>query len=375
MTNKIVKSITLFTLGMVLLNACNRTTDNDNVLKIGFINPMTGELAQYGEAVKRGVDLALEEVNKNKLLKNATTLEIILEDSKGETKTAINSLQKLINVDEVKYVIGDISSTVTLAMLPITEQNNIFLFSPGAASPKLTNAGKLFARNWPSNNEEANSAAEYTFNDLAFSEAIIVYVNNDWGLGLQENFKNKFTQLGGKIISNEIYEYESKDFKTLILKIKSLNAHCIYLAGNQVEMGNFMKQLRENKIYLTVIANTSFLVEQCLKLAGTAANGVIVPTPAYNSQDTSQVIKNFYNAIKNKYNIEPSLAEANGYEAVMLTVEAINKVGNDPIKVAEYIRNLKNHTGAGGLVSFTNGDVSMRNEFKIIKNGIAETIR
>lgn len=375
MIHKIFQSIFAVALSMVFFSACNNNSQINETIKIGFINPMTGELASYGEAVKRGVDLALEEVNRHGLLKGKT-LEVIMEDSKGESKTAISSLQKMINIDEVKYVIGDISSTVTLAMLPVTEQNKIFLFSPGAATPKLTNAGKLFARNWPSNNEEAYSAADYSFNTLGYKSSIIVYVNNDWGLGLMENFEKRFSELSGTIVTKEIYTYESVDFRTLILKLKSQKADCIYLAGNQKEMGNFMRQLRESKNQIPVISNTSFLEKDCLKLAGRASEGVIVPTPAYNPNDTtSKSIQDFADAIKKKFNLQPTLAEANGYEAIKLIVDGINKEGNDPVKVANYIRNLKNYWGAGGLVSFTNGDISVKNEYKKIVNGIPQTIQ
>jgi branched-chain amino acid transport system substrate-binding protein len=339
---------------------------------LGFINPITGELATYGEAVKRGVDLALSKVNEKSLLKSGT-LKIIMEDSKGETKTGVTSLQKLINIDGAKYIIGGISSNVTLAMLPVTEKNNVFLFSPGAASPKLTDNGKLFARNWPSNNEEANSAASYSYDILNYKKASIVFVNSDWGLGLMENFEKKFIALGGEIVDKQIYSFGNTDFKTLLLKINK-GADFIYLAGNQKEMGHFTKQLRQRGIMLPLVSNTSFLVEDCLNIAGDAAEGVIVPTPAYDPKSSNEKIQEFYKGIQTKYNITPSLAEANGYDIVMLIVEAINNSGDNPKKVAEYIRNLKNYEGAGGNVSFTNGDVSRENVFKIIKNGKVEAI-
>ncbi|HMT36866.1 MAG TPA: hypothetical protein PKC41_13480, partial [Chitinophagaceae bacterium] len=92
-------------------------------------------------------------------------------------------------------------------------------------------------------------------------------------------------------------------------------------------------------------------------------------------KSTDAKIKSFYNAVKTKYNIEPWLADANGYDAVMLIVEAINKVGNDPVKVAQYIRNLKNYDGAGGTLNFSDGDVSRENIFKKIVNGKPEIIK
>jgi branched-chain amino acid transport system substrate-binding protein len=362
----------LFSFVIVLVVGCNKKQSNE--VRIGVIIPLTGELGTYGEAVKRGIDIAVEDVNQKKLLKGET-LQVLYDDSKGESTTAVSSLQKFINIDQINLFIGDISSNVTLAILPVIDQNKVFLFSPGAATPKLTNASKLFARNWPSNNAEAFSAAEYAYNNLKSNEATIVYVNNDWGIGLKENFEKKFTELGGKIISSEIYEYGNTEFRTLIAKVKRDDPPLIYLAGNQKEMGNFMRQFRDAGIKTPVISNTSFLESDCLTIAGKASEGVIVPTPAYSPNDsTSQNIYSFYKKFKAKYNMEPSLVDANGYDAVMLIVDAYNKFGDDPIKIGEYIRNLKTYYGAGGKLSFVNGDVIVENVFKKVVNGKPEVI-
>lgn len=370
MTNRIFKSIVAVVLSIVIFSACNNSTKKIEPIKIGVIVPLTGELASYGKNIEDGAKLAVEELKKD-----SVDVKLIFADSKGETKEGVSTMQKLINVDGCKYFIGDISSNVTLAMLPVIESNKAFLFSPGAATPKLTNSSKLFARNWPSNNEEANAAAEYVFTKMNHKNVSIVYVNNDWGLGLKENFEKKFTALGGKIVSNEIYEYENKDFKTIILKLKATKPECIYLAGNQKEMGFFMKQFGEAKLNIPIISNTTFLEDDCLKAAGTFAEGVIIPTPAYKANDsTSQSIFSFYNAFKTKYGKEPSLVDANGYDAVMLIVKGIKEKGNDPEKVAEYVRDLKNYNGAGGLLNFVNGDVSIKTEFKKIVKGKAVVI-
>jgi branched-chain amino acid transport system substrate-binding protein len=371
---KFITFVNAFIIALFFVGCGSDTAQNEKIIKVGLINPATGELSSYAEGVKRGIDLAVEEVNSNKLLGDKS-INIIFADSKGESKTALTALQKMISVDGIKYIIGDISSTVTLSMQPITEKNKVFLFSPGAATPKLTNAGAFFARNWPSSVEEANSAAEYSFNNLSYKSAIIVYVNNDWGLGLTETFEKRFSEIGGHITTKEIYPYENVDFRTLILKIKNQKSDCIYLAGNQKEMGHFMKQLRENNIQTPVVSNTSFLEKDCLNTAGIASEGVVVPTPAYNSNDSLSSIKKFTQNMQKKYKSAPTIVEVNGYDVVMLIVEAINKVGSDPVDVANYIRNLKNYNGAGGVVNFVNGDVSIKNEYKKIIGGNPRVIK
>ncbi|MEX2411377.1 MAG: penicillin-binding protein activator [Candidatus Paceibacterota bacterium] len=378
---KIIKSIfiglILLLLTGLLITGCNDSESQQKGLKIGLIVPLTGELATYGQSAKRGVELAIEEVNSNELLNDGRQIELFLEDSKGETKTAINALQKFMNIENVKLFIGDISSTVTLGMIPVVEQNEAFLFSSCAATPELTNISNYFARNWPSNSQEANSAAEYAFNQMNIEEAVIVYVNNDWGIGLQESFEKHFTNLGGEILDNVIYDYEQRDFRTLVVQLNEINTPLIYLAGNQREMGNFIRQFRETGIETPVIANTSFLEPDALTLAGEYANGVIVPTPAYDPQDTSSTIQaKFYNKFKEQYpDIEPALTDANSYDAIMLIVEAYNEVGNNPLEISEYIRNLKNYSGAAGKVSFTDGDVEVQTVFKKVVDGKPQVIK
>jgi ABC-type branched-subunit amino acid transport system substrate-binding protein len=154
--------------------------------------------------------------------------------------------------------------------------------------------------------------------------------------------------------------------------LKATKPEYNYLAGNQKEMGFFMKQFGEAKLNIPIISNTTFLEDDCLKAAGVFAECVIIPTPAYKANDsTSQIIFSFYNAFKAKYGKEPSLVDANGYDAVMLIVKGIKEKGNDPEKVAEYVRDLKNYNGAGGSLNFVNGDVSIKTEFKKIVNGKA----
>lgn len=361
-----VKKIFLFVL--LCLGMFCSCKMNDNTVKIGLLNPMSGELSSYGEKVKRGVDLAVDDVNAKGLL-GGRKIEIIMEDSQGDSKISLDAVQKMINIDKIQYIIGGISSNVTLSVLPYTESRNVFLFSPGAATPKLSNMSKLFARNWPSNDEEANSAAHFIYSSLEAKKASIVYVNNDWGLGLYNSFVKTYRELGGEITAAYIYPYEEIDFRNIISKLKKDMGEVMYLAGNQREMGMFVKQLRESKIEVQVVANTSFLEKDCLNLAGDASNGVIVPTPGYNPSDTVRSIADFNDKFVAAYNYQPSLVDANGYDAVMLLVDAINIMGEEPQKVAEYIRNKKGYYGAGGLLNFHNGDVVVNTEFKMIEEG------
>ena len=81
-----------------------------DVIKIGWMGPLSGEAASYGESIKRGVELAKKEMNVD--------VEIIFEDTKCDVDEAASAAQKLINVDQVVAIIGEVCSSATLAAHP-----------------------------------------------------------------------------------------------------------------------------------------------------------------------------------------------------------------------------------------------------------------
>jgi branched-chain amino acid transport system substrate-binding protein len=368
MTKQILKQIYTVALGLVILSACNHAS---NTINIGATLDFTGPNAVYGNQVRQGLDLAIEEINKNGGIEDKK-VKITYLDSHSDPKTAVTNTQQLISVDNCKILIGEISSSATLAMIPVVEQNNAFLFAPASSSPKLTDVSKNFARNWPSDDAEAGSAAEFAISNFTAKTSAIIYVNSDYGLGLKDKFTQVFESKGGKVVDAEPYGVGTTDFRTILLKVKDTNPDCIYLAGNPKEMGACIKQLRENDLTAKIISNTGFLQNDCLSLAGKAANGVVVPTPEYNPTDSTQVsIYDFYKKFKAKYHTIPTMVNANAYDAIYLIKEAIENVGDNPLKISAYIRNKKDFTGATGKISFVNGDVEVGIVYMVVENGKA----
>jgi len=359
----------LITAGVFAAGCTSQQSEQEDVT-VGVLLPLTGELASYGEPMKKGMEIALEQISEDgdgQVYK----YNAVFVDSQADPKTAVSGMQKLISLNGARYIIGDVASSTTLAMAPIAEKNKIFLLSPGASSPKLRGISPFFARNYPSSVEESIDSAEFIKNVLKKDKVAIVYVTNEYGLGLVDMFQEKYTEIGGQVTMKEPYQFEESDFRTIIAKLRQEQPEVIYLAGNQREMGKFMKQYAESDISATIVSNISFLEPDCINVAGKAADGVIVPVPYFNPEDTS--MKGAYafgESYKAKFGEYPSLAVAVGYDAMMLMNKAVTDGNNDPEKAAEVIRNLKNYDGAMGTLSFTDGDVSVPMVFKVVKEGV-----
>lgn len=365
MKNKIITTC-LSALTMLLISNCS---PSGHTINIGATLDLTGPNAVYGQQVQQGANLAIDEINIAGGI-SGKKIAVTFMDSKSDPKTAVTNAQELISADDCHILLGEISSNATQAMIPVVEQNNAFLFAPASSSPKLTNASKWFARNWPSDVAEAGSAASFAVKTFASPTAAIIYVNSDYGVGLKDKFSQVFTAAGKKILDAEPYNVGETDFRTLLLKVKSVAPACVYLAGNPKEMGPCIRQLRENNLSVKVVSNTGFLQNDCLSIGGAAADGVIVPTPEYNPSDsTHKSVYAFYKKFQAKYHSIPTMVNANAYDAIYLIKSAIEKNGDDPAKISAYIRNKKDYEGATGKVSFNNGDIEVSIIFMVIQNG------
>lgn len=366
-TRTLVKAL-FYAISTLILFGCT-TSAPESVVKIGSTLDLTGPNASYGQQVQQGMELAVDEINAAGGIAGKK-INLTVLDSKSDPKLAVTNAQQLIAAQGTKFLIGEISSSATQAMLPVVEQNSAFLFAPASSSSKLTGISKSFARNWPSDVAEAGSAAEFARRQFGCATAAIAFVNSDYGIGLKDKFTQVYESIGGRLVSSEGYPVAASDFRTLFLKMKLSTPECIYLAGNPKEMGAAVKQLRQANVADKIISNSGFLQPDCLSVAGADAEGVVVPTPNYDpGQSKIPTVSNFANRFRSKYNNDPTISNANAYDAIYLIKEAIEKNGDGVSKVAEYIRDKKNFAGAAGVVSFTDGDVQSEIVFKEVRKG------
>jgi branched-chain amino acid transport system substrate-binding protein len=358
-------TVLLILVGLIVPGCGKKEQD---VTKIGAVLPLTGELALYGQKCKKGMDVAVELINEKGGI-GGKRVEVILEDSRSIASDGVSAAQKLVTVDKVQAIIGEVSSSISLAIVPVIDNAKVVLFSPASSSPKLSGASKYFVRNWPSDVAEASQLADLAYDSLGLRKAAVMYANNDYGLGLKDRFQARFAARGGQIVAAEAYTIGNNDFRTVIQKIKARNPDAIFLGGYK-EMGIATKQIREAGLKVQILACTNFGDNEILTAAGRAAEGAIFGTPVYSPEESKDpAIEEFVEAYKKRFNELPSLFEANGYDAVMIIANAIKERGNNGEKIAEYIRGLKNYSGGAGLISFnSDGDVERPIGFKRVRN-------
>lgn len=349
--------------GLILtLSMCQK----EDSIKIGHITPLTGDVAVYGEWESQGVDLAVEEINNQGGIAGKKIV-IIREDSQADPRVGVSGINKLIKVDKVHAIIGAASSTVTLACAPIAEKNHTVLISAVSASTEISNAGDYIFRVFPTNVHEADKLINVSQNLKAHKLAIL-FVNNDFGIELANLTRDKFENLGGKVLLAEAYERENTDFRTLLSKVKSLSPHLVIILGYPKDMALLCKQSKEIGVKVQFLAPDTFYTPEIIDWSEGAVEGVIFVTP---SNGVEERWDQFQKKIKDKYNKESNIASAMAYDSMNLLAEAmrIGGFGNEEIKDSLY--EIKQYPGITGDITFDkNGDVENRlMDIYIVKNG------
>jgi branched-chain amino acid transport system substrate-binding protein len=332
-----------------------KNNTNQAIIKIGFMGPLSGNEASYGESIKRGVDLAVKEMG-------LTNVEVIYEDSQCKPNEAVNAINKLINIDKVVAIIGEVCSGATLAAAPIAESNKVVMISPASTAPKITEAGDYIFRVVPSDALQGAFGAKL-LKDKGYKKLAILYGNEEYGVGFEKVLRENFEKLGGKVVASESFERGTTDLRTQITKIKASKPDALYIISNAPESSvAALRQLKELKVQATIFGSEGLKSDDIIKNAKEAAEGLIVSSVTAGNDE-------FIKKHIAEYNKEPGPFAAFGYDAfkaIALAIENGAKTSED-IKNALY--QLK-FDGATGVIDFDdNGDVGGNYDVFIVKNG------
>jgi branched-chain amino acid transport system substrate-binding protein len=307
------------------------------VVRIGIIAPLTGPLAEYGEAFKNGVVLA-QEKNDNK------NIDFIFEDSSEDPKKAISAFYKLKDQDKVK-VIFNWGAASSQAIAPLVEDSNI-LFLSNSSEPDITNRSKYIVRTAYKAEDYASTMWGY-FRENGYKNIGIVKLDivffNELLRGLESAKK---TDESISIIDNYT-SFGDRDFRTSILKLKNSkslpDALGVFLVQGQVSQ--FYTQANVYSLKIQTFGTDVFESQSELDAAGKYMNNA-----TYAINDFSSDFKVEY---KNKYgNISQISYAANAYDIATLLMSRIDFKSRE--SSLSSLGSTKDFVGVAGLYQYKN---------------------
>jgi branched-chain amino acid transport system substrate-binding protein len=342
----------------------NKKPAETGPIKIGFVAPLTGDVASIGQNMKMAAELAVAEVNSAGGI-NGRMVAIIAEDGKCDGKEAVTAVTKLINLDKVPVIVGGACSSETVAPAPIAEKAKVVMLSPLSSSPAITTAGDYIFRDYPSDAFQGVRAAEFAVNTLKAKNIAVLSCVDDYCQGVQQVFKDKAVSLGATIIVDDKYEKTANDLKTQLTKIKSANPDLVYFVGYTDGAVIGLKQAKEIGLNTKFLGGDAWNDPKIVVGAGLSAEGImyLIPTVVKNST--------FDTAMTKSGSKEITIGSREAYDAVKILAQVIAKVGTDSSKIKDALYKVQNYQGVSGSISFDkNGDISSSSyDVKVIKGG------
>jgi len=353
MSRKLIVSI-LATLVVALAASSALAADP---IVIGVQAPITGQYANEGQGIEKGVKLIAKQINDQGGLLGHT-IEVKTCDDAGQASQAAICARQLVN-DGVLAVIGTYTSGAALAAEPIYARANVIQTSDGT-SDKLTQGGyKTFFRNAPPNSAEAKFTAEYLVKGRKFQRIAVLSDHSSFAKGLSDAVIQAVKDDGGNLVYTGFITAGSQDYTAVLTKIKSVNPDVLYFSGYYPDGGLIRAQMKQLDMGATFVGGDANQNVAFAKIAGNAAKGaIIINVPSPDNLPYPEA-KQFLADYKAAYGQEPpsiyTFTNADGFRAVIAAVKATQST--DPAKLIPWLHDLKDFQGLTGTFSWNaNGE-------------------
>ncbi|MDR3600192.1 MAG: ABC transporter substrate-binding protein [Desulfosporosinus sp.] len=357
-----------FSIGMIallsisLVAGCGTTpksgaSDASTPIKVGGNLELSGGTAMFGQAAKNAITLAFDQQNaKGGVL--GRQLELVAADNKSDAGESTAAVTKLVTQDKVVAVIGSMTSSVTLAAVPVVTDNKIPMISPSGTNAKLTvDPATGQVRPWIFracfiDPFQGQVGANFALTNLkAKTAAVIIDQKSDYSKGLADAFVTNFKKGNGQITGTEQYVAGSdKDFRSILTRIKAENPDMVWLPGYYQEVGLIVKQARELGMMMPFMGGDGWDDPQLFNIAG---NDVLNNTFYVDHVATDDpALATFVSDYKAKFNSVPNAMGALGYDAANMLIKAIDDAkSTDPEKLRTALENMKGFKGVGGDIT------------------------
>ena len=349
------KSARLFTatalccLGLLAAGCPQRAT------KVAAVLPLSGGNSTYGEAIRKGLELAYQEIQADE---NADVmLELSIVDTESDSDKASALLAEQYEQGAL-IALGGVTSAEAKNMIGVIDRYDRVLISPSASSPELTGISSNFYRIWPSDFAAATKMAQFAAADLKIKRVVVITETQTYAKGIHSVFQPAFEGFGGEVV--EVIEVPpgTSDLAGLIDRVNTLKPEAVYLAGFELGIGSMIQELRRLKYDGRILTTSAFALPSSIARVGQDAAGVILTQSVFELDSDHAHVQKFVKAYEEKYGEKPDIYAAHGYDAMKVVATALAGRPALPGEVVKGLRDIKDFPGVTGSIQFDEkGDV------------------
>jgi branched-chain amino acid transport system substrate-binding protein len=243
-------------------------------IKLGFAAPLTGPQAHYGEEMRNGLQLALDEANQQGIVIDGEKARFVLvsRDDQADPRIGVQVAQQLVD-EKVKGILGHFNSGTSIPAARIYSEAGLPQISM-ATSPEFTRQGyKTAFRMMTSDTQQGAADGKFMIESLKAGKIAIIDDRTAYGQGLADEVEKAVKAGGGKVARREYTTDKSVDFTAILTNIKREQPDAIFFGGVDAQSGLMKKQMVRLGIKAPLVSGEMTRSDNFIQLAGSAAEG------------------------------------------------------------------------------------------------------
>jgi branched-chain amino acid transport system substrate-binding protein len=294
-------------------------------IKLGAAEALSGPASQYGQSIKNGLQLAVDELNAAGGVKG-NKISIQFEDEAGKKEQAIDVFKKLIFQDKVLMLFGPTLSNSAQAADPIAQAAKVVVFGTSNTADGITSIGDHVFRNSVTEADVLPETLRVAIKQAKIGKVAVLYGNDDvFTKSGYDAFKKALENLKVPVTTTETFAKGDVDFKAQLTKIKANGADAIVLSALIAEGAPIMVQARQLGIDLPFIGGNGMNSVKIFDLAKGKSDNLWVGSPWALGNQTKEN-QHFVVAYTQKYKSAPDQFGAQAYDAMNIVATALGKI-------------------------------------------------
>lgn len=307
---------------------------NTEPIKIGLLTDLTKTFTPWAVNARDGMMLAAQEINDAGGV-GGRMIEIVTQDSENDADAAVRGFERLVE-DGVVAVGGPISSTVGAAAAPSAEdlQVPLFLVKSGTEAALTSDSRYTFRTCLPAAPMVGGPIAQYA-QEQGFTRVGAIVADYAWGQAVKSALENAFAGTGIDLTIEVAPVPPSTDFTPFIRNIADADPQLLVASGHPPGMAAILPlaaELLPDVPVTGAFTPPDLIVGQLPDVAiGRYAD---FSCADYFGNEYQDLARRYLAFSDNKFMSDDAVS---GYGIVQIVAQAVEAVGDDPAKIAEYV--------------------------------------
>jgi branched-chain amino acid transport system substrate-binding protein len=336
---------------LVAIGTYPATPQSKEPLKIGLAAAVSGGSAASGEAIKRGLQIAMDEINAHGGVLGGRKLELVVRDDEGNPAKGVTIARELVEREKAATVFGGLHTTVALAQVAVWHELKTPYMGAWAAGTNITRNGQSpnYVFRVSANDDYADKyLSRYATEILKKNKPGLMLENTAWGQSNETGLTKWLGDKGVKPVGVEKFNWGDPDMSPQLLRLKNAGADHIVLVANAPEGAQVVRSRAKIGWETPMVSHWGISGGRFAELTGELSDGVaFLQTYSFSGKQNERG-QAVLRALKDKYGVKSAdeviapVGTANAYDGMHLVALAIEQAGSaDGPKIRDALENLK----------------------------------